>query len=293
MTPTPTLGPTGTLPVRSILTFSPQSPHGGYFGQFVTPVQSLGAATSAQDKVKRILNYCKVIQAASASSGTIGGPNLPQWYDVNYAYSGLHSIIHPPPPNVNLWGAGGSPFKHQQQHHNLPEPSSVECKFCYENYRQVECQFYLPQPGSFAVTSNRKGKVVVCECCDFSDEEQEEVGEEKPAEEGDELKIKEEVPSTSSGPEEVKSEKESEDERRPSPVEKREVDEVSSDDAQKRIKVEGEGEESSPVPPSFVDGKASKENAKSSSGGGKKSRVKPGWYGKGYGKKRKKKGRFG
>lgn len=197
---------------------------------------------------------------------------------------------------MNLWGAGGSPFKQQQQQHQQgsqqqPEPTSVECKFCYENYRQVECQFYLPQPGSFAVTSNRKGKVVVCECCDFSDEEQEEIEEEKPSEE--ELKIKEEVPSTSSCQEEVKSEKESEDEQRTSPVEKREVDEVSSDDGQKRIKVEGETEESSPVPPSFSDGKVSKENAKSSSGGSKKSRVKPGWYGKGYGKKRKKKGRFG
>uniref|UniRef100_A0A8D8BIQ7 protein acetyllysine N-acetyltransferase n=1 Tax=Culex pipiens TaxID=7175 RepID=A0A8D8BIQ7_CULPI len=291
--------PTSTLPVRSILTFSPPGVGGaggagGFFGPFVTPVQNMGAATSAQDKVKRILNYCKVIQAVggSANAATL----LPQWYDVNYAYSGLHSIIHPPPPNVNLWGAGGSPFKHHP--HQQPEPANVECKFCYENYRLVECQFYLPQPGTFAVTSNRRGKVVVCECCDFSDEEPDEEDvpkEEKPSEE--ELKIKEELPSTSTSQEEIKSERESEeDDLRPSPVEKREVDEVSSssDDVQKRLR-SGEGGKESPC-----DGKASKENAagkasgKSSSGSGsKKSRVKPGWYGKGYGKKRKKKGRFG
>uniref|UniRef100_A0A1Q3EWS7 protein acetyllysine N-acetyltransferase n=1 Tax=Culex tarsalis TaxID=7177 RepID=A0A1Q3EWS7_CULTA len=289
-------GPTSTpLPVRSILTFSP--PGGGYFGQFVTPVQNFGAATSAQDKVKRILNYCKVIQAAG---GTGGATLLPQWYDVNYAYSGLHSIIHPPPPNVNLWGAGGSPFKQQQQQQpQQPEPASVECKFCYENYRQVQCQFYLPQPATFAVTSNRRGKMVVCECCDFSDEEQDEedgvpAKEEKPSEQ--DLEIKEEEVATTSQ-EEIKSEKESEDERsrRPSPVEKREVDEgssSSSDDVQKRLRVK------CPVEDMPFDGKASKENAadKSKSGkssGSKKSRVKPGWYGKGYGKKRKKKGRFG
>lgn len=195
---------------------------------------------------------------------------------------------------MNLWGAGGSPFKHQ---HHQPEPANVECKFCYENYRLVECQFYVPQPATFAVTSNRRGKVVVCECCDFSDEEPEEedvplAKEEKPSEE--ELKIKEELPSTSTSQDEIKSERESEeDDLRPSPVEKREVDEVSSssDDVQKRLRVDA-GKESP------CDGKDSKENAtgkasKSSSSSSKKSRVKPGWYGKGYGKKRKKKGRFG
>ncbi|EAT41736.1 AAEL006655-PA [Aedes aegypti] len=141
--------------------------------------------------------------------------SLPQWYDVNYAYSGLHSIIHPPPPNVNLWG--GSPNKQQRE-------AAVECKFCFENYRQPVCQFYATQPAEFAVKSMRRGKTIVCECCDFSDEE---------------------------------------------------------DEQQDEIKTEEEDKEDAEEKESSVKAIV-----------GKKSRVRPGWYGKGYGKLRKKKKRF-
>ncbi|XP_065095189.1 uncharacterized protein Sirt7 [Ochlerotatus camptorhynchus] len=265
---TPPATPTGpTLPMRSFLTFS--SP-GAYLQQFVTAPMGC-AAESAQDKVKRILNYCKVLQAQG--SGT-----LPQWYDVNYAYSGLHSIIHPPPPNVNLWG--GSPIKREV---------AIECKFCFENYRQYVCQFYVPQPEEFAIKSARRGKMIVCECCDFSDEEeelQEEVKEERKEEEeqGEEKKpldeqveVKEEAdPVASTSKEEIKSEVESDDSE-DKPLVKREVTD-RGEVQEKRLKAEKE--------PSL----ACKENAVK--GPGKKSRVKPGWYGKGYGKLRKKKKRF-
>ncbi|XP_058061063.1 uncharacterized protein LOC131211566 [Anopheles bellator] len=126
---------------------------------------SSSTAISQQEKYKRILTYCKAAiqqQQQTVSSNTV--VPLPQWYDVNYAYSGLHSIIHPPPPNVNLWG-GLTPAKQQ--------PPTIECKFCFENYSQYSCQFYMPQSAKFSVKSFRRGKVVVCECCDFSDDEHE------------------------------------------------------------------------------------------------------------------------
>lgn len=223
--------------------------------------------------MKRILNYCKVLQAQ-------GSGQLPQWYDVNYAYSGLHSIIHPPPPNVNLWG--GSPNKQQRE-------AAVECKFCFENYRQPVCQFYATQPAEFAVKSMRRGKTIVCECCDFSDEEDELQDEIKTEEEDKEdaeekvpkdeqVEVKEEInPVPSTSKEEIKSELES-DASEEKPLDKRQLDEAGA--RQKRLTVR---QEQTPV--------VSKESSVKAIVG-KKSRVRPGWYGKGYGKLRKKKKRF-
>ncbi|XP_021711241.1 uncharacterized protein LOC5568215 [Aedes aegypti] len=269
---TPPTSPAGsTIPMRSFLTFTPP---GGYLQQFVTTsTLQGGVAESAQEKVKRILNYCKVLQAQ-------GSGQLPQWYDVNYAYSGLHSIIHPPPPNVNLWG--GSPNKQQRE-------AAVECKFCFENYRQPVCQFYATQPAEFAVKSMRRGKTIVCECCDFSDEEDEQQDEIKTEEEDKEdaeekvpkdeqVEVKEEInPVPSTSKEEIKSELES-DASEEKPLDKRQLDEAGA--RQKRLTVR---QEQTPV--------VSKESSVKAIVG-KKSRVRPGWYGKGYGKLRKKKKRF-
>uniref|UniRef100_A0A182JJJ4 protein acetyllysine N-acetyltransferase n=1 Tax=Anopheles atroparvus TaxID=41427 RepID=A0A182JJJ4_ANOAO len=129
-------------------------------------VRSTSSIISPQDKYKRILTYCKAAMQQQTTSTVNAGHSLPQWYDVNYAYSGLHSIIHPPPPDVNLWGA--STIKLEP-----PQALGIECKFCFENYSRYSCQFYQPQPATFAVKSVHRGKVVVCECCDFSDGEYE------------------------------------------------------------------------------------------------------------------------
>ncbi|XP_055610902.1 mucin-2-like [Uranotaenia lowii] len=308
---------TGTIPVRSFLAFTPP---GGFLQQLVTPVvPAPSGPESPQDKVKRILNYCKVLQQQS-HSGVIGAPNLPQWYDVNYAYSGLHSIIHPPPPNVNLWG---SPIKREAS--TVVSTVVVECKFCYENYRQTTCQFYAPQPAVFAIRSNRRGKLVVCECCDFSDEEDEPVitvaalaqaptvKEENVTDDDDDdckplSEIKKEVvanspivlPSTSreSLDPEVKCELESDSsEDKPLAVSiKRESDSQQdaseSDDSKKQRRTP---KAAATVVPSSCDittttssaAVAIKETLRNRPIG-KKSRVKPGWYGKGYGKLRKK-----
>lgn len=131
--------------------------------------------------------------------------------------------------------------------------------------------------------------MVVCECCDFSDEEedlQEEVKaekteakeieeENKPLEE--KVEVKEEAdPVASTSREEIKSEVESDDSE-DKPLVKREVPDCG-EVLGKRVKAE--------KAPSL----GCKENAVKVPG--KKSRVKPGWYGKGYGKLRKKKKRF-
>ncbi|XP_058822437.1 uncharacterized protein LOC131684002 [Topomyia yanbarensis] len=264
--PTTPVTTTSGMPVRSFLTFTPP---GSYIQQFITPLQA-GGAESAQDKVKRILSYCKVLQAPCAAT-------LPQWYDVNYAYSGLHSIIHPPPPNVNLWDGGGSPIKRELQ---------IECKFCFENYRQIGCQFYAPQPAEFVVKSNRRGKVVICECCDFSDEEtvepdsgSTETESKAPNSALQDVKLESDpVPSTSKN--EIKSEPESDSGDDKTVLEKQPVITDKSEEHDKRPKFDDEKL-----------GLACKENT--SVGMVKKCRTKPGWYGKGYGKLRKKKKRLG
>lgn len=89
---------------------------------------------------------------------------IPHWYDVNYAYSGLHSIIHPPPNEVDIWGSIIIPIF--QLNRNL-----AECEFCFDNYAEDRCQFYRPSKEFQCVPKLRRGKYIYCECCDFSDDE--------------------------------------------------------------------------------------------------------------------------
>ncbi|XP_055640685.1 uncharacterized protein LOC129778060 [Toxorhynchites rutilus septentrionalis] len=258
----PTVSPVSNVPFKSILTFSPP---GSYIQQYVTPGQSVDA-NAAEEKMKRILSYCNMFQAPLAATG-----GLPRWNDVNYAYSGLHSIIHPPPPNANLWGAGGSPVKHEIK---------VECKFCFENYRLYSCQFYVPQSAEFSVKSSRRGRLVVCECCDFSEEEDEtDDRKEDVKPKVDECEFKEEsgpLPSTSK--EEIKTEinLDNDEDKTTEKIENRQMD--GNLDQQK--------------PQNVVNDLCSPNKDNTSNRPVKKSRVKPGWYGKGYGKLRKKKKRF-
>lgn len=88
---------------------------------------------------------------------------MPHWYDVNYAYSGLHSIIHPPPNEVDIWSTIFIPIYKLNR-------DAAECGFCFDNYAEDKCQFY----GSYAdfhVPSirERNGKRILCECCDYDD----------------------------------------------------------------------------------------------------------------------------
>lgn len=88
---------------------------------------------------------------------------MPHWYDVNYAYSGLHSIINPPPNEVDIWSTIIIPI--HQLNRNL-----AECEFCFDNYAEDKCQFYKSlQEFHVSVTRLRNGKRILCECCDSDD----------------------------------------------------------------------------------------------------------------------------
>lgn len=101
---------------------------------------------------KSLINYYRAIEGV-----------VPHWYDVNYAYSGLHSIINPPPNEVNIWGTIIIPI--HQLNRNL-----AECKFCFDNYAEDKCQFYNPLKEFYvSVTHRRNGKRILCECCDYDD----------------------------------------------------------------------------------------------------------------------------
>lgn len=105
----------------------------------------------------------------------------PQWYDVKYAYSGLHSIINPPPANVHMFQQKPEKIdikvlvaRKVQEHQRIgiePATGPPECDFCFANYQKYRCQFYRPQTAEFQVTVYRNGNMIVCECCDFSDDE--------------------------------------------------------------------------------------------------------------------------
>lgn len=103
--------------------------------------------------LKTLINYYKAIEGV-----------MPHWYDVNYAYSGLHSIIHPPPNEVDIWSTIIIPFYKLNR-------SSSECGFCFDNYAEDKCQFYKSY-AEFEVPSirHRNGQRILCECCDYDDE---------------------------------------------------------------------------------------------------------------------------
>lgn len=100
-----------------------------------------------------MINYYRAIEGV-----------VPHWYDVNYAYSGLHSIIHPPPTEVDIWSTTIIPIF--QLNRNL-----AECEFCFDNYAEDKCQFYKPFE-EFYVSGirQRNGKRILCECCDLGDD---------------------------------------------------------------------------------------------------------------------------
>lgn len=112
-------------------------------------------------------SYCKVINE-----------NLPKWSDVNYAYSGLHTIINAPPKNVEMWKSDDEDCQRRKKLRSSTaverKAAKAECKFCYERYEAMECQFYKPINREFKITTYRNEKLIVCECCDYTDEDEDE-----------------------------------------------------------------------------------------------------------------------
>jgi hypothetical protein len=111
-------------------------------------------------------NYCKAIN-----------DNLPKWSDVNYAYSGLHTIVNLPPENANLWKNHEDMLKRKKLRSSTVierKAAKAECKFCYDKYEAMICQFYKPINREFKITTYRNEKLIVCECCDFTDEDEDE-----------------------------------------------------------------------------------------------------------------------
>lgn len=142
--------------------------------------------STAEQYYKQLLaSYCMAINGNLPmwSEGHKTARETVTWSDVNYAYSGLHTIVNLPPDDANLWKSGDEEtlqVKKKLRSSTVAErkAAKAECKFCWEHYEAMECHFYKPINREFKVSSYRNGKTIVCECCDFTDEEEEEQTEE-------------------------------------------------------------------------------------------------------------------
>lgn len=110
-------------------------------------------------------HYCKAIN-----------DNLPNWSDVNYAYSGLHTIVNAPPESIEMWKSDDDECQLTKKLRSSTaaerKAAKADCKFCFERYESMECQFYRPLNRDFKITTYRNGKLIVCECCDYTDDDE-------------------------------------------------------------------------------------------------------------------------
>lgn len=132
-------------------------------GEKVKEEPKKSMSTNGQYYKSLLESYCKAIN-----------DNLPKWSDVRYAYSGLHTIVNLPPENANLWKSDEMNGRRLRTSTAAERRAAkAECKFCWDNYEQMECQFYKPVVREFKIATYRNAKMIVCECCDVSENEEE------------------------------------------------------------------------------------------------------------------------
>ncbi|XP_055852202.1 NAD-dependent protein deacetylase Sirt7 [Episyrphus balteatus] len=91
---------------------------------------------------------------------------LPFWFDVSYAYSGLHSIVNPPPTELNLWSLQILPIFQMNR-------KAAECEFCFDKYAELDCQFYKSWSHETSINKFSRNLLIFCECCDNSHNKEE------------------------------------------------------------------------------------------------------------------------
>lgn len=150
------------------------------------PAIANGTSTAEQYYKQLLASYCMAINGnlPKWSQGNEAARETVTWSDVNYAYSGLHTIVNLPPDDANLWKSSDEETlqvtkKLRSSTAGERKAARADCKFCYEQYEAMECQFYKPINRAFKVSTYRNGKTIVCECCDFTEEEEGEQTEEE------------------------------------------------------------------------------------------------------------------
>lgn len=83
---------------------------------------------------------------------------FPFWFDISYAYSGFHNIVLQPSLELNIWDSQILPLYQIKR-------EAAECTFCFDNYTELECQFY--KSWSLDINKNKLARDrLLCECCE-------------------------------------------------------------------------------------------------------------------------------
>lgn len=232
---------------------------------------AISTSTSAKISCSTVTTSCTatVTNPGHPSSST----RLPYWYEPNYVYAGLHTIVHPPPGDVHL-------FRTATKSVLQLDRTRADCDFCFDAYAEIRCLFYQPLNVEHKhAKRTRSGRPIVCECCTAATD-----GGDGDNNGGYAIRARRSTATIAAN---------ATNDYQTSRIKDEDVDETGAQSAsgnEADMLLENTDDSGEAIEPSLQDKRSKLDEtavAASAAGSTPVGRIQPGWYGKGYRKSRR------